>query len=67
MTRADGSVLHFVVESAARYPKAQFPTADVYGPTPTPELRLITCTGIFDRTARSYEDNLVVTALLATS
>ena len=64
VTRADKSVVRFVVDSKAQYPKAHFPTADVYGPTPTPELRLITCTGIFDRSVRSYEDNLVVTAVL---
>jgi hypothetical protein len=65
VTRADRSVLKFVVDSKAQYPKAHFPTAEVYGPTPTPELRLITCTGIFDRSKRSYEDNLVVTTVLA--
>jgi sortase (surface protein transpeptidase) len=65
VTRADGSVVTFVVDSTAQYPKARFPTDAVYGPTPTPELRLITCTGIFDRQARSYLDNLVVTAVLA--
>lgn len=65
VTRADGTVVRFTVESKAQYAKAQFPTDAVYGPTPTPELRLITCTGVFDRSARSYEDNLVVTAVLA--
>lgn len=64
VTRADKSVVRFVVDSKAQYPKAQFPTSAVYGPTPTPELRLITCTGVFDRSVRSYEDNLVVTAVL---
>ena len=33
----------------AAYPKDKFPTAEVYGPTPTAELRLITCGGTFDR------------------
>ena len=66
VTRADGTRLTFVVESAARYPKADFPTSEVYGPTPTPVLELITCTGVFDRAARSYEDNLVVTTTLRT-
>lgn len=65
VTRADGTVVRFTVESKAQYAKAKFPTDAVYGPTPTPELRLITCTGAFDRSARSYEDNLVVTAVLA--
>ena len=41
----------------------QFPTAAVYGPTARSELRLITCGGRFDRTARSYTDNVVVEAV----
>ena len=48
----------------ARYPKDDFPTKAVYGPTPRAELRLITCGGVFDRSARSYEDNIVVFARL---
>jgi len=35
----------------------------VYGPTPGPVLRLITCTGDFDHTTGHYRDNAVVTAL----
>lgn len=56
--------LHFVVDAVRRYPKTKFPTAAVYGPTPLPELRLITCTGDFDWSAHSYLDNLVVSAHL---
>lgn len=63
--RKDGSTLRFVVEAMRSYPKDHFPTAAVYGPTPLPELRLITCTGQFDRDAHSYLDNLVVSARLA--
>ena len=47
-----------------RYPKDRFPTEQVYGSTPLPELRLITCGGVFDRDARSYRDNVVVSAVL---
>jgi hypothetical protein len=47
-----------------RVPKNRFPTALVYGPQPVPVLRLITCTGRFDLAARSYQDNLVVSAYL---
>jgi sortase (surface protein transpeptidase) len=61
---ADGRVLHFVVDRLIAYPKRNFPTEDVYGPTPLPELRLITCTGDFDPRAHSYLDNLVVYAHL---
>jgi hypothetical protein len=62
---SNGTTLHFVVDTARRYPKTKFPTEAVYGPTPLPELRLITCTGDFDWSAHSYLDNLVVSARLA--
>jgi hypothetical protein len=39
------------------------PTGTVYGPTPGPELHLITCGGTFDRHNRHYRDNVVVTAI----
>lgn len=65
VVHADGSTVRFVVDRVASYPKAAFPTAEVYGPTPDPELRLITCGGTFDRAARSYLDNVVVFAHLA--
>ena len=45
----DGVWLPFRVVHTGRYPKNKFPTAEVYGPTPTAELRLITCGGTFDR------------------
>jgi hypothetical protein len=60
--RADGTTVTFVVTGVGRYPKSDFPTAAVYGPTTAPELRLITCGGAFDRAARSYLDNVVVYA-----
>jgi len=51
------------VISTAWYPKAKFPSELVYGPTPDRQLRLITCGGVFDRSLRSYKDNLVVYAV----
>jgi hypothetical protein len=60
-----GQWVLFGVAASERYPKDQFPTAKVYNPTPVPELRLITCGGTFDRSRRSYEDNIVVYALPA--
>jgi Sortase domain len=59
-----GRTLTFVIDTVQVYPKDQFPSAAVYGPTALPELRLITCTGDFDWSAHSYVDNLVVTAHL---
>jgi hypothetical protein len=52
----------FRVTAVQRYAKSAFPTAVVYGPTPDPQLRLITCGGEFERSARSYLDNVVVSA-----
>ncbi len=64
VTRSDGRTVRFSVIAVALYPKDKFPTAAVYGPTPGPELRLVTCGGAFDRTARSYDDNVVVDAAI---
>jgi sortase (surface protein transpeptidase) len=64
VTRADGTRLRFVVEATRSFPKTSFPTGAVFGPTPAAELRLVTCTGTFDRARGSYRDNLVVFARL---
>ena len=61
VTRADGRVARFVVDSVERYAKAEFPTSRVYGnTTDRAEIRLITCGGAFDRTTGHYVDNIVV-------
>jgi hypothetical protein len=64
VVRADGTTVRFTVTRVARYPKGDFPTAEVYAPSPRPELRLITCGGVFDHAAHSYPDDLVVYAAL---
>lgn len=61
--RSDGTTVTFAVTGVERYPKAQFPTQRVHGPTPDRALRLITCGGAFDRAKRSYRDNIVVYAV----
>jgi hypothetical protein len=58
-----GRWLTFKVVDVRRYPKNAFPTTDVYGPTPDPQLRLITCGGDFDEARHSYLDNTVVYAV----
>lgn len=60
--RADGSVARFTVTRVERVAKDAFPTEAVYGPTPGPELRLVTCGGEFDRATGSYLDNVIVFA-----
>ncbi|WP_168221238.1 class F sortase [Actinomadura sp. WMMA1423] len=62
VSRADGRVAVFTVESVERVPKDRFPTGRVYGPLDHPGLRLVTCGGSFDRGRRSYTDNVIVYA-----
>lgn len=71
--RADGTTAQFTVDRVTSYPKVDFEdqtstaTAEVYGDTTGPELRLITCGGSFDESARSYRDQIVVSAHLTTT
>ena len=64
VARADGSSVRFAVERVEQYDKRRFPTAEVYYPTLTPELRLVTCGGTFDATAGHYRSNIIVFAAL---
>ncbi|MFJ3902745.1 class F sortase [Streptomyces sp. NPDC090025] len=63
VARADGRVAVFTVDRVRTYTKAEFPDAEVYGPSVRPELRLLTCGGTFDRKA-GYASNIVVFAHL---
>lgn len=60
--RADGTVASFQVTRTIDVSKKEFPTAEVYGPTPDSQLRLITCNGPFDDAEHRYANNLVVFA-----
>jgi sortase (surface protein transpeptidase) len=60
--RADGTLVEFRVTSVQTYLKDHFPTEDVYGPVPDPELRLITCGGAWDPATHHYLSNIVVYA-----
>jgi hypothetical protein len=64
VVRADGSTVRFAVERTEQYLKTRFPTDDVYYPTLTPMLRLVTCGGSFDPAAGSYRSNVIVFARL---
>jgi sortase (surface protein transpeptidase) len=64
VTEADGTVAVFRVNVVRSYPKTQFPTGAVYGPTPDAQLRVITCGGSFDPALGSYLSNVVVYATL---
>ena len=65
VVRADGSRARFAVQRVEQYPKARFPTADVYYPTLTPMLRLVTCGGAFNHKVGHYVDNVIVFATLS--
>jgi Sortase domain len=60
--RANGTPAVFGVYARRSYAKDRFPTWQVYGPAPDPELRLITCGGSFDPATGSNLNNVVVYA-----
>jgi sortase (surface protein transpeptidase) len=64
VARADGSTVRFAVQRIEQYDKRRFPTDEVYYPTLTPALRLVTCGGEFDATAGHYRSNIIVFATL---
>ncbi|MEU8513223.1 class F sortase [Kitasatospora sp. NPDC048722] len=62
--RADGTTVDFTVRSLLQAAKDRFPTDAVYGDTPAPALRLITCGGSIGSDGH-WTDNIVVLADLA--
>lgn len=64
VSRADGKTALFTVTKLQQIPKNTFPTQDIYGDTSDSQLRLITCGGTFDKSKRSYVDNIVAFATL---
>ncbi|MEU0061660.1 class F sortase [Streptomyces sp. NPDC006334] len=61
--RADGRTAVYTVDRVRIFDKARFPDKEVYGPRKRPELRLLTCGGLFDRKT-GYSSNVVVFAHL---
>jgi hypothetical protein len=59
---ADGSVSGWRITEVIQYAKATLPYEEVFTWTGPPRLALITCGGEFDRTSRSYTDNIVAYA-----
>ncbi|MEV6648367.1 class F sortase [Amycolatopsis sp. NPDC051371] len=64
IARKDGTTALFEVTKVHQVPKQDFENEGVYDDTAGPELRLITCGGVFDRSAHNYVDNIVVYARL---
>lgn len=66
VTRADGKIAEFTIDDVQVFSRDRFDAKRVYGPhrKSRAELRLITCGGTFDRKARAYTANVVVSAYL---
>jgi hypothetical protein len=64
VTREDGLVAVFEVNSIKRFDKAQLPVDQLYGDYSRPGLRLITCGGRWVGGTTGYADNVVVFASL---
>jgi hypothetical protein len=60
--REDGTTAEFRVIKLENYDQNDFPTEAVYGDIDHAGLRLITCTGVFDRGTARYTHNLVLFA-----
>ncbi|MEW2385936.1 class F sortase [Micromonospora sp. NPDC047707] len=67
VTRADGSVVVFRVDSVEHFPKDQLPADRVYRDDGPPGLRLITCGGDWVGGRTGYADNVIAFATMTTS
>ncbi|WP_129309963.1 class F sortase [Streptomyces sp. L2] len=61
--RADGRTAVYTVDRVKVYDKAGFPDKEVYGASKRPELRVLTCGGLYSRRT-GYTSNVVVFAHL---
>ncbi|MET9884882.1 class F sortase [Streptomyces sp. NPDC006430] len=66
VVRMDGSVAEFTIEDVRVYERAGFDPHRAYGPRikGRAELRLVTCGGTYDKAAKEYTANVVVSAYL---
>jgi sortase (surface protein transpeptidase) len=62
-----GTSFEYEVYRAEDFAKNAFPTAEVFGAVLGDEVRLITCTGLFDSSIGHYDDNRVVFAARVTA
>jgi hypothetical protein len=63
VTRSDRRTAVFIINSVAMYSQSNFPSGKVYGFTPQPTLRLVTCGGTFDEQTHLYLDRIVAFAV----
>jgi LPXTG-site transpeptidase (sortase) family protein len=64
--RADGRTAVYTVDRVRVFDKSRFPDKEVYGPARRPELRVITCGGLYTRRT-GYSSNVVVFAHLTST
>jgi LPXTG-site transpeptidase (sortase) family protein len=64
ISNADGRVHRYVVNERFQVDKQDLPSAELFRTTGEPVLTLITCGGEFDRSARRYDDNIIIRATL---
>jgi sortase (surface protein transpeptidase) len=67
VSRADGILVRYHVDSATWYPLYGTPAAPIIAPTTVPTVTLITCGGSFDQTTHEYDQRLVIRATGGTS
>ena len=67
ISRQDGTVAKFKVNSINQFDQTKFPSDKVYGNINHAGLRLITCGGIFNHSKGHYSQNTVVFASLVSS
>lgn len=60
---AGGDLLEYEITSVTLYDKTELPSQDLFRSAGNHALHLVTCGGTFDRFARSYRGNHVVTAV----
>ena len=63
----DGSAATFEIVEVSQYDKQSLPLDRIFAKDGDPVLTLITCGGDFNRSLRSYEDNIVAYAVPVTS
>jgi hypothetical protein len=63
VTRRDGRTAIFRVSAVAMYSERNFPSGKVYGFSPHPTLRLVTCGGTYDDGTHLYLDRIIAFAV----
>lgn len=64
VTDSAGKGYQYIVDSKNNYPRNSFPSKEIFSSGTTARLNLVTCSGTYDRNARSYTQRLVVSAVL---